>query len=503
MTFSATVNIDRRRVLGVVDPQIYGHFTEHVGRVIYGGIFEPGNRHSDEAGFRLDVLAAVAELAPTVVRWPGGNFASGYHWRDGVGPAAERPTRHDLAWDAIESNSFGTEEFLDFARRLGAAPYLNLNASTGSLDEAQEWVQYCNSSEDLPEVGLRRAGPHPDPHGVRLWGIGNENYGWWQHGHTSADSYAEIAREWGKLLHWTSPDVEIVGVGAPDPDWNWTVLSTAGRALDYLSLHFYWHGDPTDPYHGTLAGPMASEQVVVGTWGLILEASRKLGLPKPMRLCVDEWGVWSTTFGPFGEVMADLNTVMRHGLSARANIEVGFEEAYDLKDALAVASWLHVMWRHPTKVGMATLAQLVNAIAPIMADEDSVIRQTIFHPLALARAHALPIALDVLVETDASVPAPGHPAGEIAALDVAATRPVEDASGQLHLSIINRDLHSEAEIRLQDINGTATCIELYHDDVFAKNTKSAPETVRPVVTSGVEIHGPYIVKPHSHTTLIF
>jgi alpha-N-arabinofuranosidase len=499
MTVSAVVSVDRRRRLGSIDPRIYGQFVEHVGRVVYGGVFEPGSPFSDEAGYRLDVLDSARRLAPSVLRWPGGNFASGYHWRDGVGPANERPTRHDLAWDAIDTNAFGTEEFLEFARRLGAAPYLNLNASTGSIDEAQAWVEYCNSTNPLPEVALRRNGPHPEPHGVGIWGIGNENYGWWQHGHSSADRYGEMAREWGKLLHWTSPGIKLVGVGAPDPSWNWTVLSTAGRSIDYLSLHFYWHGQGADRYHAMLAGPIASERVIEGTWGLALEAARKLGVRRPIRLCVDEWGVWATTYGPLGDAVADLDGVMRHGLSARSGIDTRFEEAYDLKDALTVATWFHVMWRHPEKIAIATLAQMVNAIAPIMADDQGVVLQTIFHPIAVARAFAQPVALDVLVETATLVPAPGHPDGELPAVDVAAT--CDPSSGRIHVSVVNRHLSEEAVVELPGVAGSAQRIELHHDDVGATNTADAPDRVAPVKSS-FELNGRLVVRPHSHTTVV-
>lgn len=500
MTIDASLHIDPRRRLGCVDERIYGQFTEHVGRVVYGGVFEPGSVRADDDGYRLDVLELASGLRPTVLRWPGGNFASGYHWLDGVGQASERPTRHDLAWDAVESNLFGTEEFLELARRLGAEPYLNLNASSGTIDEAQAWVEYCNASRPLPEVRRRESGPHPDPHHVRIWGLGNENYGWWQHGHTTAPAYAELAREWGKLLRWADPAIELVAVGAPDPDWNWTVLTTAGHSIDYLSLHFYWHGDLADRYHSMLAGPIASERVIEGTWGLVLEARRKLGIGRPIRLAVDEWGVWETTHRPLAENAAKPDDFVRGGLSARMGIDTRFEEVYDLKDALAVATWLHVMWRHPSKLGLATMAQMVNAIAPILASPDAAYRQTVYYPVAIARAHALPVALDVLVDCSGGVVSPGVPEGSLAAVDAAAT--LDPSTGHVHVSVINRDLNDSVTLMLEGVEGEARLVQLYHEDPFAQNTFAAPDTIAPDERR-LRVSGPLELPPHSHTTLVF
>ena len=500
MSRAVTVQIDPRRRHGTIDPKIYGQFLEHIGRAIYGGVFEPGSPLSDEHGFRLDVLDACRELAPTVLRWPGGNFASGYHWRDGVGPVDERPKRHDLAWDAIESNAFGTEEFLEYCRRLGAAPYVNLNVSTGTVDEALGWVEYCNGTHPLPEVNLRRNGPHPEPHGAPIWGIGNENYGWWQHGHTSADSYGEVAREWGKLLRWTDPSIELVAVGAPDPSWNWTVLKDAARFVDYLSLHFYWHGGE-DMYQSTLAGPIAAEADIVSTFGMVSAARKLHGLRHQIRLAVDEWGVWSRSNTALNvDVKPDTNSLMRQGLSARSGIDTKFEEPYDLKDSLAHASWLHVMWRHPEKVGLATEAQMVNVLGPIHVTPEGVLRHTVFWTLAIARAHAGNVSLDVLVDADAEVDAAGVQGGALPALDAGAT--YDPDTGRVHLSLVNRSRDEELAVGLEGVGGEALQIRIWHEDPFAGNTIDSPDNIVPVEEK-VVIDGPVILPPHSHTTLVF
>jgi len=510
MTVTAKVVVDLDRTLGNIDNRIYGTLAEHIGRVIYGGLYDPDSPLADADGHRTDVLQALREMAPTVIRWPGGNFASGYHWRDGVGPAAGRAGRHDLAWDVYEPNTFGTEEFLTLCRKVGARPYLAVNASTGTIDEAQGWVEYCNGLHPVPEVKLREAGPHPAPHDVKIWGIGNENYGWWQHLHADATSLAELTREWGKLMYWADSSIEIVGVGAPFADWNWQMLTQAGRSMDFLSMHFYWHALASDPYHSVLAGPIASERVVQGLWGMALEAQRMLNLKNPVPLAVDEWGVWNDTQEGIRDSLADLSLPMRYGLTPKIGIRNEFEEFYDVKDALAVASWFHVMWRHPEKIAMATYAQVVNAVAPLFVSEQGLIKQTTFFPLVLAKQYALGTALDVLVLTDAGVPAliaGAAAAGGGGGLLPGDSLPVVDVAGttdgqRVHLSLVNRSRDEEVVVSLTGVSGAAHRILVHDDDPFAKNTPESPETVVPHEDK-IDVTGLVVLPPHSHTTIIF
>ena len=498
-TPTATVLVDPRRTTGLIDDRVYGQFLENLGRAIYGGVFETGSPLADADGYRTDVLAAARELAPPVLRWPGGNFASGYHWRDGIGPVEDRPNRFDLAWSTLESNRFGTEEFLAYARLLGSAAYLNLNASTGSIDEALEWLSYCNSDLPVPEVALRQSGPHPDRHDVPIWGIGNENFGWWQHGHSTAEAYAEVAREWGKLLRWTDSRISLVGVGATDPDWNWTVLNEAGVVLDWLSLHFYW---TEGSYEGTLAGPMASEAKICDTWGLIGAAKRRKQLQHDLRICVDEWGVWNDPY---------VSTVFQpEVINRRVRAEVGppvltepapmIELRYDLKDALTHATWLHVLWRNPDKVSLATEAQMVNVLAPIHTTPDGIVRESIFHPLAVARQCAHGTGLDIGVIAEAGIDAAGAPGGGLSALDAAGT--FDPASGRVHLSLINRLPDDELLVELEGVGGPAQRITLWADDVAAANTPDDPNRVVPV-EDRIELDGALTLPPHSHVTLAF
>lgn len=494
----ATVLVDPRRTTGPIDDRVYGQFIENMGRAVYGGVFEPDSPLADADGYRSDVLAAARELAPTVLRWPGGNFASGYHWRDGIGPTEARPHRLDLAWSTIEPNRFGTEEFLRYAHKLGSTTYLNLNASTGTIDEALGWLMYCNSNHPVPEAELRRQGPHPDTHDVPIWGIGNENFGWWQHLHTTAGSYAELAREWGKLLRWTDNRISLVGVGADDPDWNWTVLNEAGGVIDWLSLHFYWN---EADYAGVLAGPVLSEAEIIETWGLIGAAKRRCQFHHDLRICVDEWGVWNEPYLSMVNEPAVINRRVRGEVGMEVMTEPAplIEQRFDLKDALAHASWLHVLWRHPDKVSMATQAQMVNVLGPIHTTPDRVVRETTFHTLAVARRCALGTGLDAEVLTEAGIECAGAPAGSLPALDAASTHDPE--TGRLHLSLVNRLPDSELLVDLGGLAGPAQRITLWADDPGAANSGEDPDRVVPV-EDRVELDGELTLPPHSHVTLV-
>src|SRR4051794_9995442 len=201
----ARVKIDTERVIGEIDPLIYGNFIEHLGRCIDGGVFDEKSPLSDRNGFRRDVLEGTKKLNVTQLRWPGGNFSSNYHWKDGIGPRDQRPARLEMAWGTVESNRFGTHEFLQYAEMTGSQPYICCNLGTGSWTDAQQWVEYCNSSEDTAMTRLRKQNGRAEPWKVKYWGLGNEMDGPWQMGHRSAEDYGKFALEAAKLMKWTDP----------------------------------------------------------------------------------------------------------------------------------------------------------------------------------------------------------------------------------------------------------------------------------------------------------
>ena len=248
----AKIYIDLNREIGKVHPHIYGQFIEHMGRAIYGGVYEPGSKLADEQGFRLDVLEKIKELNVPILRWPGGNFASGYHWVDGIGPKENRPKRRELAWDTVESNQFGTHEFMGLIHRIGADAYICVNLGLGTLEEASNWVEYCNSTTDTYWANLRRKNGRDKPFKVKYWGLGNEIYGKWQLGHKNAEDYAKVSFEAAKMMKGVDPDIKVIACGANNPDWDRIVLESLWSYVDYISLHRY---DGDDSYYGLLAAP--------------------------------------------------------------------------------------------------------------------------------------------------------------------------------------------------------------------------------------------------------
>ncbi|MBI3667934.1 MAG: alpha-N-arabinofuranosidase [Acidobacteria bacterium] len=416
------VKIDAEQVIASVNPMIFGQFIEHLGRCIYGGIYEEGSTLADAQGFRKDVQAAVERLRPPVLRWPGGNFVSSYHWEDGVGPKDQRPRRFDTAWYAVESNRFGANEFIEYCRRISAEPYICVNLGTGTIEEAANWVEYSNSSENTHYANLRRKHGYAQPHGVKYWGLGNEIYGVWQAGHKSAEDYAKVALEAAKMMKWIDPSIRLVACGAGDPQWNATVLEALGAVVDYISVHIY---TGSDDYYETLASVKRAEQLLRETDSVIEIATAKLrgrrpggvGFPlgeKRVEIAFDEWNIWYRK---------------RDGRDRAVKNKL--EEPYNLRDALWTASMLHLFQRWGDKVTMANMAQMVNVIAPIMTSPAGLYLQPNFFPLELYRAHSG----DKVVHCWTEGPSYRSAAvGTVDYLDICATR----AGGRLAIGVVNR-----------------------------------------------------------------
>jgi alpha-N-arabinofuranosidase len=427
---SALIRVDLDRVIGHVDRRIFGGFVEHLGRCIYGGIFDEGSPLSDGRGFRTDVLDALRALRTPVLRWPGGNFVSGYHWTDGIGPLEQRPRKIELAWGSEESNRFGTDEFIAYCRALGAEPHICINMGTGTLDEAQAWVEYCNGSGDTYWANRRRANGHVEPYRVRYWGLGNEMYGEWQIGGMSAEEYVAAARRYAKIMRLTDPTIELISCG----QWGYTawdriVLEGLADLVRYHSVHLY---TGTGDYLTNVLEPHQADSALRICEALIEQVRTNRRIRHPVGIAYDEWNVWYRT----------RNAAGRSG---------GLEEQYDLADALAVACYLNVFVRHCRSVAMANLAQMVNVIAPIFTRPDGLFLQTIYHPLRLYAEHTQAVALDPLV-----ISPPLAVEGDIArlgpfqALDVAASR--DEERRMLTLAVINRHPHDAIETTL-DIGG--------------------------------------------------
>ena len=354
----------RPEKLGKINDMIYGHFTEHLGRCIYDGIFNEKSSKSGSRGFRRDIIDAVKKIKCPILRWPGGNFASAYHWQDGIGPVEKRPQLLNYIWGGLESNRFGTDEFIQYCCELGTEPYLAVSLGTGTLDEAVAWLEYCNLDTPTRYAGMRRENGHAEPYGVKYWGIGNEVYGPWQVGHCSATEYAEKLRQYTQFMKGVDRSIKVIAVGADNPDWDMTVLKHAGHLIDYISIHEY-HG--SDDYFGTVASVYYCEQRLKLLENLI----KHLRLDH-VKISFDEWNVW-------------------YKISAeREGTEKGtvlIEEPYALKDGLFAAGIFAVMHRMNDTVQMANLAQMVNALGMIKTKGDEIVLTPIYHAFDLFVNH--------------------------------------------------------------------------------------------------------------------
>jgi alpha-N-arabinofuranosidase len=415
------IKVDPERTLGDIDPNIFGGFVEHLGRCVYGGIYDPESPLADENGLRSDVRAAIERLRPTIVRYPGGNFVSGYRWRDGVGPVDERPVRRDLAWGALEPNTFGTNEFIRFCRTIGTEPYLVVNCGDGDAREARDWVEYCNGTTDTALTRLRAEHGQPAQHGVRYWGIGNEVDGPWQIGAKTAGEYARAYHEFAKVMRWTDPDIKLIASGTSYWEGNvvervQALFEEASDLIDYVSIHWYVGDQAGDP-----AAYMATSEVIedrlTSYEGLVRGLALDRRLARPVPLAVDEWNVWYRTAGE--------NTGTPPNM---------LEEVYDLQDALVVGMHLNAFIRHAATVRMANLAQLVNVIAPIVTGPDGVVLQTIFHPLEQFRRTTGSVALDAWWEGETF--SGGRWTG-VRTLDVSAS--LDPPAKRLSVHVVNRD----------------------------------------------------------------
>jgi alpha-N-arabinofuranosidase len=466
----ARIHIDLVRRIGIVDRRIFGNFIEHLGRCIYGGVFEEGSALSDPRGFRRDVLEAVRLLRVPVLRWPGGNFVSGYHWLDGVGPVADRPRRSELAWYAEEPNRFGTNEFIEYCRVLGTEPYICVNMGSGTMDEAQAWVEYCNGAGNTHWANLRRAHGHAEPHRVRYWGLGNEMYGSWQIGHLSAEDYVKKARSFALVMKRTDPTIELVGCGHNGwSDWDETVIEGLAPIIDWYSIHLYT--GQADHYITVFQSHQAERAIRICA-ALIERARYAQRLAHPIHIAFDEWNVWYRT---------------RTDQDRRS----GIEERYDLSDALAVATYLHGFIRHCRVVRMANLAQLVNAIAPIFTSRQGLFLQTIYHPLRLYAEHTREVALDVHVDgprhdlpvdlEDRTFGRVHHVAdlGPFSLLDAVVT--CDEAGRELTIGVVNRDRKRSHAATIDLAGGAATgevhISEVNGPDVDATNSFEHPDRV--------------------------
>jgi alpha-N-arabinofuranosidase len=454
------VRLHRDFAIGTTHPRLFGAFLEHLGRCIYGGIFEEGSPLSDADGYRQDVMEATRGLGVTLLRWPGGNFVSGYNWKDGIGPRAQRPVRPEHAWGALESNRFGTDEFLRYVEKLGIEPYICINAGLGSIEDARQWVEYVNESRDTYWARERRKNGRDKPYGVKYWGLGNEIDGPWQLGHKNAEDYTKFALEAAKAMRRTDGSIKLIASGSSNfggnadwVEWNRVVLEKLRNEIDYISLHTYI-GNREHNFERFLAQSRDIDQRIEVVDGLIRAARARGRSTRPIMIAFDEWNVWYRARG---------GSEFETGRTA-------LEEIYNYEDALAMGMFFNSFIRHAHVVKMANLAQLVNVIAPIFTNKQGLFLQPTYFPIAEYSRQKGNMALDALVRSPRDY------------LDVSTTWDAKTRT--IFLNVLNRSEKQDIVTRIDNVEGklkpAVDVWQMNHADLNATHTFGADKKLRPV-----------------------
>lgn len=472
--------------IGEVDPRIYGAFLEHLGRAIYEGIYEPGHATANNEGFRADVLDLVRDLEVPIVRYPGGNFVSGYNWEDGVGPVEDRPTRLELAWKSTEPNSFGTNEFLSWTKQAGAQAMMAVNLGTRGVADAGNLLEYCNHPSGTYWSDLRRSHGVADPHNIKLWCLGNEMDGHWQIGHKTADEYGRVAQESAKVMRWIDPSIELVACGSSNaamptyPQWEATVLDHTYELIDYISLHVYYKNTADDL--GTfLAKSLEMDSFIKSVVATCDFVKAKKRSNKTVNLSFDEWNVW------YHSDEHDKDFLKKSPWMVAPPI---LEDIYTFEDALVVGCMLITLLKNADRVKIACLAQLVNVIAPIATVAGGIAwRQTTYYPFL----HASKFGRGEVLDLQATSPTyQSSNFDHVPVLESVAT--IDREAGTLTIFAVNRDQSEPLELsgdfrNFRDYR-VAEHIVYEHPDVKAANTADQPNRVIPHSEGGASfLHG--------------
>jgi len=480
----ATMILDKDFAIGQVDPRMYGSFIEHLGRAVYGGIYEPGHPTADANGFRQDVIAKVRELGIPVVRYPGGNFVSGFNWEDSIGPRDQRPKRLDLAWDTTETNEVGLHEFCEWAKKANTQVMYAVNLGSRGPDAARNVVEYANHRGGSYWSDLRIKNGAKEPFDIRLWCLGNEMDGPWQMCHKTAYEYGRAANEAAKLMKWVDPSIEVVACGSSAHDmptygaWEMQMLDECYENVDYVSLHRYY-GNPTNDTAGFLARNMDLDAFIREVVAICDAVAGKKHAKRKLNLSFDEWNVWYHS----NAQDAEIRKTEKWGRALPL-----LEDVYNFEDALLVGAILITFLKNADRVKVACLAQLVNVIAPIMTrNGGGVWAQTIFYPMMHASKYGRGTALRPILNS------PVYDCRDyekVPLVDAAATL---GEDGSVTIFAVNRDLRDDIclDCDLRAFGGLKPVehIVLHHDDVKAVNTEENPDEVKPAMGGNAEVDG--------------
>ncbi len=480
----ASMILDRDYQISRIDKRIYGSFIEHLGRAVYGGIYEPGHPEADENGFRKDVMAAVKKLGVPIVRYPGGNFVSGFNWEDSVGPVEKRPKRLDLAWFTTETNEVGLHEFAEWTEKAGSGLMYAINLGTRGPEQARDVVEYANHKGESKFSDMRIANGRKDPFDIKLWCLGNEMDGPWQMGQKTGYEYGRTANEAAKIMKWVDPTIELVACGSSNTEmptfgsYELEMLDQCYDNIDYISLHRYY-GNPTGDTPGFLARSMDMDDFIHTVASICDAVKGKKHSKKQVNLSFDEWNVWYHSNEQDKEIWKQDKWNRALPL---------LEDIYNFEDALLVGSMLMTLIRNSDRVKIACLAQLVNVIAPIMTRSGGGCwAQTTYYPFMHASRYGRGTALRALVDS------PVYDCLDYDGVPYIDAAAVLDDEGNVNIFCVNRDMAEDYELGI-DLRSFGDMmisehILLHHDDVKAVNTETDPENVYPSKGPGGKIEG--------------
>lgn len=488
----AELYLNRDKIVSRIDDRLYGSFIEHLGRAVYGGIYEPGHETADDMGFRGDVMEVIRKMKVPLVRYPGGNFVSGYRWEDGIGDKAKRPRRLELAWGTVETNQVGIDEFQEWAKRAGSEIMMAVNLGTRGAEEAGNLVEYCNAVTDTYYAELRRKNGFEEPFAIRIWCLGNEMDGPWQICHLEAKEYARKACEAAKIMKWTDPSIELVACGSSSSgmptfgEWEETVLRECYEHIDYLSLHSYY-GNRDNNTEAYLGSSLDMDHFIETVAAICDKIKAEKGSEKDIYLSFDEWNVW------FHSNEQD-KQIPRWSIAPPQ-----LEDIYNMEDALVVGCLLNSLINHSDRVKIACLAQLVNVIAPVMTVTGGKLwLQTIFYPYMYASRYGRGTALA------AECRCATYSAGKwsrIPYVDCAAV--YNDAAGEVTIFAVNRSMTDTVSLALEWEGFTVESVLehkiLNHDNMKAVNSVQNPENV--VAHDGNATTDNVVLEPHSYNML--
>ena len=474
---------DKHYRIAPIDDKMYASFTEHLGRCIYSGIYEPGHPTADENGYREDVIELVKELNVPVIRYPGGNFVSCYDWHDGIGPKEKRPKRMEYAWSSIETNEFGIDEFCQWAEKVGVEPMIAVNLGTGSIKDAGDLVEYCNHPGGTYWSDLRAQNGHPEPYKVKYWCLGNEMEGSWQAGHLSAADYAKKALEAAKIMKWVDPSIKLIACGSsyemlPEYlEWDSIMMPSLYNQVDYLSTHNYTMnlGNGTQNY---LASYKQLDNHIKNT-AYTLEFIKARGhFKKDIKICLDEWNVWNFQ-DIAGASLADLNEVTTFTMTSAEKWEIApsiLQEKYSLLDALVVGGLGITLLNNADTVEIACLAQLINVIAPITTIRNGgLFKQTTYHPFHMLSKYGRGTAMKAVMEGDTY----SSVYGELPVVEPAVVYNEETDEVRIFALNCSEDEETELDIELQGYGDKKIKkhLILTGDDMSVMNTIDEPENI--------------------------